>query len=49
VTALEYKAKQDILLSLDYRACLMFWDPSNQAQLMKIEASAADVAQVCRV
>ena len=27
----------------------MFWDPSNQAQLMKIEASAADVAQVCRV
>ena len=45
VVALEYKTKQDILVSLDYRSCLMFWDAANLVCLMKLEASAAEVAQ----
>jgi hypothetical protein len=45
VVALEYKTKQDILVSLDCRSCLMFWDAANLACLMKLEASAPEIAQ----
>ena len=45
VVALEYKTKQDILVSLDCRSCLLFWDASNLACLMKLEASASELAQ----